>query len=147
MLIDSDVQKHVRNGIDHSLNDKESLYPKFINPVSGQTFPLSPYYRRRFETLEDAYIFFERNPDSETNGFKYTEDRDPLEYEQKLQQNAKVFSKINKRTQNDDFINENTTNQIQEFSDENQETDFVYRYDIYNDEFSGASDFEDLPDV
>lgn len=51
------VRNHIRKGIDHSLANSECLYPIFINPVSGQTFPLSPYYRRRFMTLDDAYVF------------------------------------------------------------------------------------------
>ena len=32
-------------------------FPTFINPISGQTFPLAPTFKKRFLTLKDAFTF------------------------------------------------------------------------------------------
>lgn len=52
------VRDHIRKGIDIALRDPKLFYPIFINPISGHEFPLSPYYRKKFITLEDAHTFY-----------------------------------------------------------------------------------------
>lgn len=72
---DPDVIKHIRKGIDFSLA-LGSQFPFFINPVSGQTFPLSPYYQRRFLTMRDKMSFFYLSTDQEApDGYKSSADR------------------------------------------------------------------------
>lgn len=56
------VQSHIRKGIDTALYDNSLYYPIFINPVTGKEFPLSPYYRKRFLTVDDAHTFYFRKP-------------------------------------------------------------------------------------
>lgn len=51
---------HIRSGIQYALNSG-SPYPFFINPLSGATFPLSPYYRSKCFNINDAQEFFLRS--------------------------------------------------------------------------------------
>lgn len=51
------IKNHIRKGIDFACNDNYA-YPVFFNPNTGQTFPLSPYYRRIFVNLNDAHSFY-----------------------------------------------------------------------------------------
>ena len=48
----------IRDGIDKSLSVK-STYPFFVNRSDGSTYPLAPYLRKKFMTLEDALKFYE----------------------------------------------------------------------------------------
>lgn len=52
--------EYVKKCIKTSLDDLHD-YPVFINPSSGQEFPLAPYLRRKFLTMSDYYYFYERN--------------------------------------------------------------------------------------
>lgn len=58
------VKEHIRKGIESSLSsDSEYNYSVFINPITGQTFPLSPYFRRKFETLDDVLTrYYQQDP-------------------------------------------------------------------------------------
>lgn len=58
------VAAHVRKGIDLSLRNN-SILPLFINPNTGQTFPLSPYYQKRFISVDEAIIFRKRQSEAE----------------------------------------------------------------------------------
>lgn len=49
------VKQYLRKCIDWSIATKQK-FPCFINPVSGQSFPLSPYLRRVM-TVDDHYAF------------------------------------------------------------------------------------------
>lgn len=51
-----DVKSHILKGIDFSIQTG-SILPLFINPFSGQTFPLSPYYQKKFLD-KDSLIHF-----------------------------------------------------------------------------------------
>lgn len=57
------VQEHIRKGIDYAIRSTEYCYPIFFNPTSGQTFPLAPFFKRKFMTLTDAHDFFYKNPE------------------------------------------------------------------------------------
>lgn len=61
----SDILVHLRNGIDSAKLIK-SDYPLFFNSDTGQTFPLSPYYKRKgfIYSFNDALDFyFNKNDD------------------------------------------------------------------------------------
>lgn len=53
------VAAHILDGINKSIVS-DSILPLFFNPNTGQSFPLSPYYQKKFLTLEQALIFKER---------------------------------------------------------------------------------------
>lgn len=59
---DPDIYAHIRKGIDISLS-RCSPFPFFINPQTGQTFPLSPFYRSKVCTIDDLRQFY-NNSDS-----------------------------------------------------------------------------------
>lgn len=71
---DPDVISHIRKGIDFAKLIPDARFPYFINPVTGQTFPLSPLYQKRFLTVADKEVFFNRNKVSD-DGFTYSDDR------------------------------------------------------------------------
>lgn len=57
------VKLHIRKGIDSSKRNKDALFPYFINPFNGSTFPLSPYYQKIFMTTDDQECFYLKRPD------------------------------------------------------------------------------------
>lgn len=59
---DPKVYKHLCKGIDLALKDGSALYPYFISPVNGSTFPLSPYYSMKLLTIQDQVVFNSRKP-------------------------------------------------------------------------------------
>lgn len=56
------VIEHINKGIEFSLNDPKAIYPYFISPVNGSTFPLSPYFSKKFLRLDDLLVFNSRKP-------------------------------------------------------------------------------------
>lgn len=58
---DPKVIDHIHKGINFALNDPRALFPYFISPVNGNTFPLCPYYSDKFLTLQDLEVFNSRN--------------------------------------------------------------------------------------
>lgn len=54
------VYEHIRKGIDYALQHEECFYPIYFSPYSGQQFPLSPYFRKKFVTADEELIFRER---------------------------------------------------------------------------------------
>ena len=59
---DPKVQDHIIKGIYDALKDSSQMFPFFISPVNGATFPLSPYYQKRFLDSDSAYQFALRRP-------------------------------------------------------------------------------------
>lgn len=59
---DPKVIAHINKGIDFSLNDHKAIYPYFISPVNGATFPLAPYFSDKFLRLDDLLVFNSRKP-------------------------------------------------------------------------------------
>ena len=96
------VKYHIRKGIDASLHDDKALFPYFINPVTGQTFPLAPVFQKRFLTLKDKEIFFSRS-DFE-DGYHETDDRNVTKELVNDARFAKVRNSINSRLTNHSFI-------------------------------------------
>lgn len=56
------VITHIRKGIDFAIDDPMALYPYFLSPVNGTTFPLAPYYRSRYLMIRDLEVFNARKP-------------------------------------------------------------------------------------
>lgn len=93
----SDVARdYVRKCID-VYSDKFD-YPVFVNPCSGNTFPMSPYLFNKFGSSADKYKFFYKsvNPDSPDDSFHYT-DIDFLHYQNKLDKFARQNSLISQK--------------------------------------------------
>lgn len=59
---DPKVLEHLNKGIDLALKDNQAMYPYFISPVNGSTFPLSPYYASKLLTFADMDVFNSRKP-------------------------------------------------------------------------------------
>lgn len=93
----SDVARdYVRKCID-VFSDKFD-YPVFVNPCSGNTFPMSPYLFNKFGSSADKYKFFYKsvNPDSSEDSFHYT-DIDYLHYQNKLDKFARQNNLISQK--------------------------------------------------
>lgn len=54
------IKDYIKSCLSESLQDNNALFPRYRDIVSGNTYPLSPYYRSRFLTLEQQYDFFYR---------------------------------------------------------------------------------------
>lgn len=59
---DPRVLEHLNKGINFSLADPSAMFPYFISPVNGSTFPLSPYYAKKLLTFADMDVFNSRKP-------------------------------------------------------------------------------------
>lgn len=55
-MYDSDIKFHIRKGIIFAR--EKSPFPFYLHPDDGSTFPLSPFYRKYFLTLDDALCFW-----------------------------------------------------------------------------------------
>ena len=56
------VIEHIFKGIDLAVNDSRAMYPYYISPVNGATFPLCPYYCKRFLRPSELALFRSRRP-------------------------------------------------------------------------------------
>lgn len=97
---------YVKECISKSVKDESSLYPYFINPSTGQTFPLSPYLRKKFLQLEDEYTFYERGG---ALNFVNDDPKESSDYINKSNRFKKVLKRVRKRDCVDDFSNDNDT--------------------------------------
>lgn len=76
---DPDVINHILKGINSALLDISAMYPFFFSPVNGASFPLAPYYSKRFLTVDAACTFVSRRPsflDQEQLSFQQIEDKE-----------------------------------------------------------------------
>lgn len=62
---DPDVVAHLTKGIKMALDTPSAMYPYFISRVDGSTFPLSPYYAKKYLTPDSMLIFRSRRPDTD----------------------------------------------------------------------------------
>lgn len=60
---DPDVIKHISYGIQFALSNLSAFFPYYVSRQNGSTYPLAPYYSRRFLTIDDLLIFRSRQPD------------------------------------------------------------------------------------
>lgn len=57
------ISDHIKSGIQFSLDDRTALFPYFVSKQNGSTYPLAPYYSRRFVTPEHMIEFVSRRPE------------------------------------------------------------------------------------
>lgn len=62
---DSDVRNHIKKGIDFAIAQPGNRFPFFISLQNGSTYPLSPYYSKKFLTIQDKIEFSLRCRDFE----------------------------------------------------------------------------------
>lgn len=79
------VKEHIRKGIDLGTHTTEYNYSIFINPVTGQTFPLSPYFRRKFETIDDVLTrYYQQDPNKMLTNYDNMLEQDHESFEQAM---------------------------------------------------------------
>lgn len=130
------VQSHVRAGIDRALSDTDSLFPYFINPTTGQTFPLAPFYKTRFYTLQDAHTMFYKSKEDFGTGdnFRCSPDRETLDILKQEEKFDRMKNRINAREEEDPYYT-----YIHSDDYEKEETDATWLVDSYLD-FHSCSD-------
>lgn len=131
-----EVKKHIRQGIELAKISK-SEFPFFINPHSGQTFPLAPTFKRRFLTLEDQEFFFSLSEYSD--GYKETDQVSVMQHHVKDVKLKNIRHNINSRLTSNDFLNEDISNISPEELEKGSDSPFRFS----SDDFVGCSDFED----
>lgn len=62
---DPAVISHIVKGINVALANHEAFYPFFVSRVDGSTYPLAPYYSKRFVTVDSLVVFCQRRPDTD----------------------------------------------------------------------------------
>lgn len=97
------VRRHIRKGIELAITT-DSLFPFFINPVNGNTFPLSPFYQRRFMTLDDKLHFFSKS--EYDDGYNEAIDRNPTKESLNDSRLLRIRKNVNSRLTTYDFIND-----------------------------------------
>lgn len=130
------ARDHIRQGIELAVSDPDAIYPYFINPLSGQTFPLSPYYKEKYLSVDEQILFRSRMPQDDL-GFIFTEEKD-LDSISKLEAD---FSKVcdfldSKHTLEDDDMHY-LKNDFSEFNYGNNTENFF----LDNDFADGWKDF------
>ena len=61
---DPDVASHIRKGIHYSVSDSSAFFPYYLSKQNGTTYPLAPYYSKRFLDVDSAIILRSRIPES-----------------------------------------------------------------------------------
>lgn len=99
-----EVEKHIRKGIDIAI-ESNSEFPFFISPTVGNTFPLSPYYQRRFLTIDDKFSFFYNAKFQPTaDGFRFSDLDNPDKERYQSERLKKIRQLINNRLISNDSI-------------------------------------------
>lgn len=142
------VASHIRKGIDLSIN-YHSPFPYFINPLSGQTFPLSPYYRDFFLTDDDLRSFY-WNSSSEAltdyDNFTFTEDKYTLaekcDREKKF---SKLIKQVQARDSYPDISDFTSLQQTQLLNDYGDYKQVPFMAQDFADCWQDFDDFDDNP--
>lgn len=94
------VSDYIRNSIQISLSSG-SVFPEYINPVTGKHFPLCPYYRKKFLNFNEEIEFKKRLLEYSPTGFiadaRLHQDLSPSEVYQKESAFLKTSRWINAR--------------------------------------------------
>lgn len=100
-LPNTKISDHIRKGIDHA--KKLYPYPVFINPLTGQSFPLSPYYRKKYMTVMDAmdWYYLYTQDGSAYDNFHFSNEIDPDQVKRKEAKFNKVRNLIEYREERD----------------------------------------------
>ena len=75
---DVDVKNHIRNGINFSLDIHTALFPYYVSKQNGSTYPLAPYYAKKFLTISDKIEFVARRPE-----FRDYDESDVLDFDRR----------------------------------------------------------------
>ena len=95
-----DVQSHIAKGIVLAILDK-ATYPYFINPVTGNTFPLARTYQKRFLGVDDKIEFMRNSPFED--GYCETETINLMRSSVDDKRLSKIRDKVNARLTNYDI--------------------------------------------
>ena len=79
---DESVKAYIKRCINLSLSSPNIPLPMFFSRQNGSTYPLAQYYKRRFLTVDDAYVFAQRRPEFDVNNFEQMVDIDKFDKEQ-----------------------------------------------------------------
>lgn len=79
---DPKVKAYIESCIKLSLSSPDISLPMFFSRQNGSTYPLAQYYKRRFLSVDDAYIFAQRRPEFDPNNFEQMVDMDKFDKEQ-----------------------------------------------------------------
>lgn len=60
---DFDVRKHIAHGINFALSIPTAFFPYYVSRVNGSTYPLAPYYSKRFVDVDSTLVFRSRAPE------------------------------------------------------------------------------------
>lgn len=109
-----DVKKYIQDGIARGISETDYPYPCYYSPTTGQSFPLSPYYRKKFVTFDQEIIFRERCLDLSPTGIIGDTDFDEFAdlKVRKLEKFKRVQALIDKR---DGVIDESSVDDLSDF--------------------------------
>lgn len=133
------TKRHIRKGIELA-KESQSEFPFFINPVSGQTFPLSPFYQKRFYTLQDKFHFFYNSDSSYVDGTHDSEIRNMTQVNLKENRLQIIRDKLDYDSNSYDYIYDDEdffmdeTTQVQNFESP------YFLPDNWNSDFSDTED-------
>lgn len=128
------VKTHIRESIERA-KANSSPYPYFLNPNTGQTFPLAPFYKTKFLTMEDAFDFYYMSTDTDygtSDAFRPSKEVDPIDRDQRYLKFNRLKFLVNERESNDPFESYDTREVY------NQDSDYL---------FDDLADFMSLSDV
>lgn len=121
------VKQYIQFCIEFSF-DNDLPFPCFINPNTGQTFPLAPYYRNRFFSVRWALAFREKHNDLyiQDTGIQLQKDIDLDKISKQYKKFDKVISLINARDIHADFFFDNTDlNSILDYGPTEKDTNLL----------------------
>lgn len=127
------IRDYLYDCIDFSLRFR-SPYPLFVNPTTGQTFPMSPYYRNRLCT-PDIMRAFHANKQNVIDGVSIDDDIDV----QCILNRSSHFKKVSKLLNFRDLDFTSLINNSYDY-----ETDFISGLGLSQDETSLGQDFVDF---
>lgn len=145
------VVEHIQRGIRIALDDPAALYPYYFNVKDGSTWPLSPYYRRRFLSVDDELLFRSRGDSADGDfGDRVTLDNNDLtsyEISQAFARQVKTNKLISSRDDDGNFFDyldlENNVNFIDSIVDYGNECKQNLLSDLVPDCWSSSLDFDD----
>ena len=117
---DPKVLEHLNKGINLSIADCSALFPYFISPVNGATFPLSPYYSKKLLTFADLDIFNSRKSLLTDYDAMVDTQKDVLLFE--VVQKELRFQKIQDWLDSKHTLEDDSANSINDFNLINNET-------------------------
>lgn len=122
---DVKVQRHIIKGINFAIDDENAFFPYYISSHSGQTFPLCPYYSKRFLSEDSQILFRSRLPDY------FISIDDIIDFDNRQEKLAKTRAFL--RSQNPETVSDSSDINMFNFND------FIYgntfEFDSENQEF------------